>query len=153
VDGLPAASGCDDAPVDDAVALLAREAASLVERLRPWPPARWAAAVSGAGTRADVAHHLAQRLADDAARLEGQPLRPLPRLETDLALPDQLAVTADDLVRAGPRDALALAAVAHVLWHRRQLLGEEPPAGLVARLGGDADAAGRSVCEATPPSA
>ena len=34
--------------------------------------------------------------------LEGEPRRALPRLDSDLALADQLAVTADDLVRAAP---------------------------------------------------
>jgi hypothetical protein len=45
------------------------------------------------GTRGDLAHHLAQALADRAAAAEGRRDGPLPRLD-DLALADQLAVTA-----------------------------------------------------------
>ena len=109
-------------------ALLAREAASLVTRLRLFTPARWQAALPPHGTRADAVHHLAQDLAERA----GEALVRLPRLDSDLALPDQLAVTADDLVRAGRADADA---VAHLLLHRAQLLDEPVPAGLVAALG------------------
>ncbi len=109
-------------------ALLAREAASFVGRLRLFTAARWQAAAPPFGTRADVVHHLAQWLADAAGEA---PVR-LPRLDSDLALPDQLAVTADDLVRTGrPADD----AVAHLLMHRAELLGEPVPAGLVAALG------------------
>ena len=81
---------------DPGSALLAREATSLVARLRLFTPARWAAAAPPYGTRADAVHHLAQWLADVVGEA---PVR-LPRLDSDLALPDQLAVTADDLVRA-----------------------------------------------------
>jgi hypothetical protein len=115
--------------------LLAKEAGLLVERLRLWTPARWAARAPVLGTRADVVHHLAQSLADDAARLEGEATRPLPRLDSDLALPDQLAVTADDLVRAGPPDDVARRAVLHLLLHREHLLGDPIPATLASRLG------------------
>jgi hypothetical protein len=114
--------------VSDAAELLAREARSLVERLRLWTPQRWAAAAPPYGTRADVAHHLAQWLADRAGEA---PVR-LPRLDSDLVLPDQLAVTADDLVRSGRAD---LAATAHLLAHRGDLLGDEPPAGRRAQVG------------------
>lgn len=124
-------------------AVLAREAGSLVARLRLWTPARWAAA-----GRAGVAHHLAQSLADAAARLEGAPPRPLPRLDGDLALPDQIAVTADDVVRAGPPADVAVACTAHLLLHRLDLLGDAVPQGLAAALGlDDVVAAGRRVCE------
>jgi hypothetical protein len=120
--------------VDDPVAVLAREARGLVERLRLWTPARFAAAGPPPfATRADVVHHLAQALADRAAELEGEPRRPLPRLD-DLALPDQLAVTADDLVRAAPPPRTAVAAACHLLLHRAELLGEEVPAGLAYSL-------------------
>lgn len=104
--------------------LLAREARSLVDRLRLWTPERWAAAAPPPyGTRADLLHHLAQAFVERAAETD----QPLPRLDSDLALPDQLAVTADDLVRSGRAEA---ADVGHLLAHRRDLLGEEPPAGL-----------------------
>lgn len=134
-----------DAP--DGALLLRREVASLVERLRLFTPARWAAAAPVLGTRADVVHHLAQRFADDAAGLESRPQRVLPRLDSDLVLADQLAVTGDDLVRAAPAPAAALAAVAHLLVHRADLLGDVVPAGLAAALGvTDVEAAGRRAC-------
>ena len=129
--------------MDDPSALLRRESRSLVQRLRLWTPARFAAAAGAHGSRGDLVHHLAQRLADQAADAEGQPRRPLPRLE-DLALPDQLAVTADDLSRTAGADA-ARAAVAHLLLHRRDLLDEDVPAGLAAALG-DVLAAGAAEC-------
>jgi len=142
------------AGMSDLLGLLAREAASLVARLRLWTPARWAAAAPVSGSRADVVHHLAQRFADDAAGLEGQPRRPLPRLDSDLGLPDQLAVTADDLVRAAPPDDLAREAAAHLLWHRRHLLGDDVPEGLLARLGvADLDAAAARTCARPAPPA
>lgn len=134
-----------------ASALLDREARSLVQRLRLWTPARWAAAAPGAepvpGSRADVAHHLAQALADTAAALEGGLARTVPRLDSDLALPDQLAVTAHDLVRAGPPDDVARDAVCHLLLHRWQLLDDPVPAGLATALDApDALEHGRRVC-------
>lgn len=127
----------------DATVLLAREAASLVARLRLFTPARWRAENPPLGTRGDAVHHLAQWLADAAGQA---PVR-LPRLDSDLALPDQLAVTADDLVRSG----LATGdAVAHLLLHRYELLAEPVPAGLVAALGAPDQVAllrrARSVC-------
>ena len=114
--------------MSEAAELLAREARSLVDRLRVWTPARWAAEAPPYGTRADLVHHLAQWLADRAGEA---PVR-LPRLDSDLALPDQLAVTADDLVRVGAAD---LADVAHLLAHRADLLNDEIPEALRARLG------------------
>jgi hypothetical protein len=114
----------------DAQQLLAKEIGSLVQRLRPWTPARWSAAAPQWGTRADLGRHLAQWLADRAAELEGSPVRPLPVLHPDLLVADQLAVTGDDLVRALPDDGLCQDAVAHVLAHRLDLLGEEPPTSL-----------------------
>jgi hypothetical protein len=136
-----------DQPPQDPVALLRRESRSLAQRLRLWTPARFAAAAPPFGSRGDLVHHLAQDLADAAAAAEGQPLRLLPRLD-DLALPDQLAVTADDLVRAAPSARVARAATAHLLAHRHDLLDEDVPAGLAAALGmGDAVASGRTICD------
>lgn len=112
------------------VELLRREAGLLVQRLRVWTPTRW-----GAGDREAVARHLAQVLADAAAELEGGPRRPLPDLGSPLALPDQLAVTADDVVRAGPSDETAQALTAHLLLHRHDLLGDEVPDTLATQLG------------------
>ena len=113
----------------DPAELFGREARSLVERLRLWTPQRWAAAAPPYGTRADLAHHLAQSFVTAA----GETTTPLPRLDSDLALPDQLAVTADDLVRAG---RASLEHVAHLLAHRRDLLGEDVPPSLLAQLDG-----------------
>jgi len=125
--------------------LLAKEVSSLVQRLRLWTPARWAAACAPWGTRADLGRHLAQWLADRAAELEGGPRRELPVLTPDLLVADQVAVTGDDLVRAGPGAELVEDAVAHLLAHRYDLLGEEPP----ASLGGSAAVErGRAVCDA-----
>ena len=123
--------------------LLAKEVGSLVQRLRLWTPARWAAACDPWGTRADLGRHLAQWLADRAAELEGRPRRVLPVLAPDLLVADQLAVTGDDLVRADPDPALVGDAVDHLLAHRFELLDEEPP----ASLGGPAAVVrGRAVC-------
>ena len=132
-----------DAPVD----LLRRESRSLVQRLRLWTPARYAAAAPPWGTRGDLVRHLAQACADAAAELEGEPRRTLPRLDNDLGLADQLAVTSDDLVRAAPGDDLARAVTAHLLVHRLDLLGEDVPASLPDALGvDDVLSAGRAAC-------
>ena len=131
------------APVD----LLRRESRSLVQRLRLWTPARYAAAAPPWGTRADLVHHLAQAYADAAADLEREPRRPVPRLDSDLALADQLAVTSDDLVRAGPDPDLARCTTAHLLVHRTELLGEDVPTSLAGALDlPDVLAAGRAAC-------
>ena len=127
-------------------ALLVKELGSLLQRLRLWTPARWAAACEPWGTRADVGRHLAQWCADEAARLEGAPRRVLPVLTPDLLVADQLAVTGDDLLRAGPSPDLVADAVAHLLAHRHDLLGDEPP----GSLGGAAALVrGREVCAAS----
>jgi hypothetical protein len=133
--------------VSSAVETLRRETASLVQRLRLWTPQRWAAQAPPYATRADLVFHLAQALADADAELEGEPRRALPRLDTDLALPDQLAVTADDFARAGPPANVARRATAHLLLHRRDLLADEVPAGLAASFGGDVLALGRQECD------
>ena len=112
----------------DPAELLAREARSLDDRLRLWTPQRRVASAPPYGTRADLAHHLAQSFVTAA----GETAKPLPRLDSDLALPDQLAVTADDLVRAG---CASLEHVAHLLAHRRDLLGEDVPPSLQEQLG------------------
>ena len=138
-----------DAAPPDATALLRRESRSLVQRLRLWTPARYAAAAPPWGTRADLVAHLTQVCADAAADLEGLQRRPVPRLDSDLALADQLAVTSDDLVRAGPDDDAARRTTAHLLVHRGDLLGEDVPASLATALGlPDVVAAGRAACRA-----
>ena len=131
----------------DPAELLRRESRSLVQRLRLWTPARYAAAAPPWGTRGDLVLHLAQALADAAAALEQQPRRQVPPLDGDLVRADQLAVTAEDLVRARPDDELARAASAHLLAHRADLLGEQVPASLARALGvPDVVAAGRRAC-------
>jgi hypothetical protein len=113
----------------DLTALLARESRSLVERLRLWTPARWEAAAPPWGTRADLVHHLCRCFVDAAAETD----LPLPRLDSPLALPDQLAVTADDLVRRADPDQ-ARAQTAHLLLHRTDLLGDDIPQTLAPAL-------------------
>lgn len=51
-------------------------------------------------SRAERVHDLVQRLADAAAAAEGTPRRAVPRLDNDLALPDQLRVVAADALTA-----------------------------------------------------
>ncbi len=45
---------------------------------------------------------LVQLIADLAATAEGRPPRVVPRLDNDLALPDQLRVVVTDLILAAP---------------------------------------------------
>jgi hypothetical protein len=143
VGGAPEPRDRTDAPAE----LLRRESRSLVQRLRLWTPARYAAAAAPWGTRGDLVRHLAQACADAAADLEGQPRRTVPRLDSDLGLADQLAVTSDDLVRAGPDDELARAVTAHLLVHRHDLLDDAVPASLAGALGlDDVGASGRAAC-------
>jgi hypothetical protein len=67
-------------------------------------------------------HGLIQRLADLGAGLEGRPVQPVPRLDNDLALPDQLAVMVGDLAllgeeagpTAGPVDEVLRSAAAEI---------------------------------------
>jgi hypothetical protein len=75
----------------------------LAGQVEHWTPSRWAAS-----SRSSVMHALVQRLADRGADAEGRPRRPVPRLDNDLALPDQLRVVAADLVRAGGADEHAV---------------------------------------------
>ena len=120
-------------------ALLAKEIGSLVQRLRLWTPNRWAAAADPWGTRADLGRHLAQVFVQAA----GEVTLALPELHPDLLVADQLAVTGDDLLRSQPSDDGCAGLVDHLLAHRFDLLGEEPP----TSLGGpDAVRRGRRVC-------
>jgi hypothetical protein len=57
-------------------------------------------AVPEGSTRADLMFRLVQRLADLAAEAEGRACRPVPRLDNDLALVDQVRVMVLDLQRA-----------------------------------------------------
>ncbi|WBB77428.1 hypothetical protein O7606_14120 [Micromonospora sp. WMMD882] len=82
---------------------LERAVASLVNQVGHWQAPRWAARASGDDlSRADLVHKLVQDVADLAADVEGQPRRPVPRLDNDLALPDQLRVVTTDLLLAAP---------------------------------------------------
>jgi hypothetical protein len=78
-------------------------------------------AVPEGSTRADLMFRLVQRLADLAAEAEGRARRPVPRLDNDLALVDQVRVMVLDLQRAPApppllvRAALAIDATARAL--------------------------------------
>lgn len=79
----------------------------LVDQVSHWTSSRWAASSAVGGSRADAGHEFAQRLADLEASASGQPSRPVPRLTSDLAIPDQWRVLIRDLARADPdRDVL-----------------------------------------------
>jgi hypothetical protein len=54
--------------------------------------------------RSDVVFALVQELADAGAAAEQRLSREVPRLDNDLALPDQLRVVAADLIAAAPGD-------------------------------------------------
>jgi hypothetical protein len=62
-----------------------------------------------------------QEIANLAADAEGQPRRAVPRLDNDLALPDQLRVVAADLLAAAPSDAVLTRAAAEVTATRSAL--------------------------------
>ncbi|MEU7587051.1 hypothetical protein AB0B57_33035 [Micromonospora sp. NPDC049101] len=96
------------AELDQAVRLL-------VGQVGHWQQPRWAAvATTGNVPRADLVHRLVQEVANLAADAEGQPRRVVPRLDNDLALPDQLRVVAADLVAAGADDEVLARAAAEV---------------------------------------
>lgn len=73
----------------------------LVGQVGHWTPSRWAASGASGVRRGDALHALVQWLADRCADAEGRPRLPVPRLDNDLALPDQLRVVAADLARFG----------------------------------------------------
>jgi hypothetical protein len=88
-------------PQQSAAALLRAAADRFMARAGHWTPARWARP-AGAVTRADLVYELVQRLADLAADAEHHEHRRVPRLDNDLALPDQLRVMVLDLLEAHP---------------------------------------------------
>jgi hypothetical protein len=57
---------------------------------------------------------LVQRLADRCADAESLPVRAVPRLDNDLALPDQLRVVVADLRLSSPADEVVRAAAADI---------------------------------------
>ena len=71
----------------------------LVGQVSHWTPPRWAASGLSGTSRADLMHDLVQWMADRCAEAEGRRPLAVPRLENDLALPDQLQVMAADLHR------------------------------------------------------
>nr|WP_230416974.1 hypothetical protein [Micromonospora tarapacensis] len=87
----------------------------LVQQVAHWQQPRWAAVAAGGNvSRADLVHRLVQEIANLAADAEGQPRRTVPRLDNDLALPDQLRVVAADLLAAGPDGEVLARAAAEV---------------------------------------
>jgi hypothetical protein len=121
--GQPPSPTSDDAAAEVYAAQLGRT----VDRLRSLAIARLSAPFEPEPTRADAARSLAQRLADAAATLEGEPRRTLPRL-ADGAVGDQVAVCGRDLLEAGsarlddPAAALLLATLADDLLDLRRRL-------------------------------
>jgi hypothetical protein len=73
----------------------------LVGQVGHWTPSRWAASGASGVPRNDTVHELVQWLADRCADAEGRARLPVPRLDNDLGLPDQLRVVAADLARFG----------------------------------------------------
>jgi len=101
---------------------LVRTVELLINQVGHLTPQRWAApAIPGGPPRAELVHGLVQRLADIAADTEGAPRRSVPRLDNDLALPDQLRVVAADLIAAGASEMLTHAAAADVAEVRAEL--------------------------------
>ncbi|WP_432979973.1 hypothetical protein [Dactylosporangium sp. CA-233914] len=82
----------------------------LVAQVSHWTPPRWAASGPSGASRAALLHDLVQWMADRCAEAEGRPALPVPRLDNDLALPDQLQVVAADLRRFAPLPVQAAAA-------------------------------------------
>ena len=99
---------------DDAGQLV-RAVDRLADHVGHWTASRWTA------ERAQAVHALAQRLADLEARVTGRAPRPVPRLSNDLALPDQVRVTALDLVAASPPPDVLQTALDAVAETRRLL--------------------------------
>jgi hypothetical protein len=97
---------------------LTRQVDLLVRQVAHWENPRWAA---GDGRRATDFHQLVQYVADLGAAAERRPVRPVPRLRFDTALPDQLRVVAADLIRASADPAVLEPAVAAVRRLRDQL--------------------------------
>ncbi|GAB3225019.1 hypothetical protein GCM10027447_14190 [Glycomyces halotolerans] len=77
---------------------LERAIGRVVEGTRHWSPARWSQ-----DGRAEAMHTLVQALADVTAEAEGEPARRVPRLPSDLNLPDQLQVVGLDLLDVADR--------------------------------------------------
>ncbi|WP_326560938.1 hypothetical protein [Micromonospora sp. NBC_01796] len=101
---------------------LGRAVELLVGQVAHWMAPRWAAtATTGNVSRADLMHRLVQQVANLAADAEGEPRRTVPRLDNDLALPDQLRVVAADLLAADPPEPVLAEAAAEVTATRSAL--------------------------------
>lgn len=99
-----------------------------------WSAGRWGAAprplpdlLSTSTTCSGVARHLVQVLADLGADAENRPRHPVPPAESDLLLPDQIAVMAYDIALAEPGADLVEQALAEVLLHRAEIDGTRVP--------------------------
>ncbi|MBF9133741.1 hypothetical protein I0C86_33120 [Plantactinospora sp. S1510] len=101
---------------------LTRQVDLLVRQVGHWTAPRWVApATTGNSARADLLHRLVQLLANLAADATGERRRTVPRLENDLALPDQLRVVAADLIAAAPPAVVLAEAEAEVTATRQAL--------------------------------
>ena len=102
---------------------LAADLDRLIERVARWSAGSWRLPATGtAGSRAEVTHRLVQRLADLEAAMTGHAAYTVPRLDSDLALPDQLRVVARDLIAADPEPATVAAATEAVQAARAALV-------------------------------
>lgn len=104
----------DGSPEPGSRHVVLRELELLRNRVSHWGQPRWVGC-------ADAVHGLVQRLADWAADAEGEPYRPVPRLDSDLALVDQLRVMTADLLAAKPTEHVLAAAAADLAAVRRAL--------------------------------
>ncbi|WP_080671554.1 hypothetical protein [Salinispora cortesiana] len=101
---------------------LRRTVELIVRQVGHWQQPRWAASAAGGSvSRADLVHRLVQELANLAADAEMRPRRVVPRLDHDLALPDQLRVVAADLLAATASDAALAQATSAVTATRAAL--------------------------------
>jgi hypothetical protein len=101
---------------ESAAAALREAERRLVARVGHWNPVRWAAATSEAPgrSRGDAVYALVQVLADLGAEAERRPRRVVPRLPSDLVLPDQVRVMVADLLGARPAESTLAAAQASI---------------------------------------
>lgn len=94
----------------------------LVRQVGHWTQPRWSAQAEGGNvSRADLVHKLVQEIANLAADAAGEPRRDVPRLGSDLVLPDQLRVVAADLVTAGAPEGVLAGAAARIAATRAAL--------------------------------
>jgi hypothetical protein len=99
------------APSPDPAAALGAAAARFLARVSHWNPDRWSrpGKAKRSPSRGALVHGLVQQIADAAADTEGQPRRPVPRLDNDLVLPDQIRVLVADLLSASAHRPTAAA--------------------------------------------